>query len=113
MPDLQNTVRAKVQEAEALSARIRQLDRDSEEQKAEILRWAVIGDEVTRLLIQAEEQLSLAQLARLKAEINGTEPGQIDLWAKYREAEWRLPKFGAPGPGDEPPPMVPIRDLLQ
>jgi vacuolar-type H+-ATPase subunit I/STV1 len=113
MSGLQNRVRAKVQEAEALSARIRQLDRDSEEQKAEIMRWAVVGDEATRLIIQAEERLSAGQLAQLKAEINGTEPGQIDLWAKYRESEWRLPKFGAPGPGDEPPPTVPIRDLLQ
>lgn len=112
MSDLQHTVRAKVQEAEALSARIRQLDRDSEEQKAEIMRWAVVGDEATRLLIQAEERLSAGQLAQLKAEINGLQAGKIDLWAKYRESEWRLPRFGAPGPGDEPPPMIPIRDLL-
>ena len=112
MSGLQNKVRTKVQEAEELSARIRQLDRDSEEQKAEIMRWAVVGDEATRLIMQAEEQLSAGQLARLKAEINGREAGKIDLWAKYRESEWRLPKLGGPGPGDEPPPMVPIRDFL-
>lgn len=110
MPDLQTTLRAKFREAEALSARIRQLDRDSEEQKEAIFRWAVVGDEATRLMLQAEEQLSPAQLARLKAEISGE--GPQDLWAKYREAEWRTPKFGGPGPDDEPPPMVPIRDFL-
>jgi hypothetical protein len=63
-------------------------------------------------MIRAEEQLSVGQLAQLKAEINGQQAGKIDLWAKYRESEWRLPKFGALGPGDEPPPTIPIRDLL-
>jgi hypothetical protein len=110
MPNLQNTLRAKFQEAEALSARIRQLDRDSEEQKEAIFRWAIVGDETTRLMLQAEELLPPRDLARLKTEINGE--GPQDLWAKYREAEWRTPKFGGPGPGDEPPPMMPIRDFL-
>ncbi len=49
MPDLHNTLRAKLREVEALSAHIRQLDRDSEEQKEAIYRWAVIGDELTKL----------------------------------------------------------------
>ena len=110
MPDLHNTLRAKLREVEALSAHIRQLDRDSEEQKEAIYRWAVIGDELTKLMIQAEELLPSEQLARLKDDIN---VGGQDLWAKYRESEWRMPRFGAPGPGDEPPPMMPIRDLLQ
>jgi hypothetical protein len=57
--------------------------------------------------------LSPAHLARLKANVNGIEAGTLDIWAKYRESEWRLPKFGAPGPGDEPPPMMPIRDFFE
>jgi hypothetical protein len=100
---------AKVHEAEQLSARIKQLEQDSEEQKMTILRWAVIADESTKLMIQAEEQLSPAQLVRVKAEVNIQ--GQ-DLWTLYRQSEWRLPKFGGPGPGDEPPPRISLRDLL-
>jgi hypothetical protein len=110
MPELQITLQAKFKEAEALSSFIRQSGRDSEEQTEAIFRWAVVGDETTRLMLQAEEQLSSAQLARLKAEINGE--GPRDMWSKYREAEWHLPKFGAPGPKDEPPPMVPIRNFF-
>ncbi len=113
MASLQETLHAKLREAEQLVAEIRTLPQESEEGRYAVRRWAVVGDEVQRLMIQAEEQLSSAQLARLKAEVNGTEEGKIDLWAKYREGEWRLPKLGGPGPGDEPPPTVPIRDLLQ
>lgn len=113
MPDLQETLRAKLKLAEQLVAHIRTLPKESEEGKYTIYRWAVIGDETQKLMIQAEEQLSPAQLARLKAEINGIEVGALDRWAKYREGEWRLPRFGAPGPGDEPPPIVPIRDFLE
>ena len=109
MPDLRTTLRAKFREAEALSARIRLLDQDSEEQKEVIFRWAVVGDETTKLMIQAEEQLSSERLAHLKQEINRS--GQ-DRWAHYRGSEWRIPKFGGPGPGDNPPPTVPLRDLL-
>ncbi len=98
MASLQETLMAKFNEAEQLARDIRQMETDSEVQKAAIYRWAVVGDEATRLMIQAEEQLSPAQLARLKAEVNGE--GSRDLWAKYREAEWRIPKFGGPGPGD-------------
>lgn len=64
-------------------------------------------DEAQKLMIQAEEQLSPKELVRLRAKIT------LVLWAKYRESEWRLPKFGAPGPGDEPPPMVSLRDLFE
>jgi len=113
MASLQETLLAKLREAEQLVTEIQTLPQESEEGRYAVRRWAVVGDEVQKLMIQAEEQLPPAHLARLKAEINGTEPGKIDLWAKYREGEWRLPKFGAPGPGDEPPPMVSIRDLLQ
>lgn len=112
MPLLQKTLVAKLMEAEQLNEQIRMLPK-SEKGAETILRWAVVADEVKALMIQAEEQLPLARLSRLKAEINGIEPGQIDRWAWYREEEWRLPKFGAPGPGDEPPPTIPIRDLLQ
>jgi hypothetical protein len=63
------------------------------------------------MIILAEEQLSAAQLARAKAEVNGE--GPTDLWAKYREGEWRIPKFGGPGPGDEPPPRMSIGDLFK
>lgn len=112
MPSFQKMLQAKVQEAERLAAYIKMLPRESEEGKDALRRWAVVGDEVQRLMIQAEEQLSLARLARLKAEINGIEVGKIDLWAKYREGGWRLPKLGAPGPGDEPPPTVSLRDLF-
>lgn len=112
MPSFQEMLQAKVQEAERLAAHIKMLPRESEEGKDALRRWAVVGDETQRLMIRAEEQLSLAQLARLKAEVNGIEAGARDLWAKYREGEWRLPKLGAPGPGDEPPPMRPLRDLF-
>lgn len=113
MVSLQETLRAKVQEAERLVAHIKMLPRESEEGKYAIRRWAVVGDEAQRLMLLAEEQLTPAQLVRLKAEINGIEVGARDLWAKYRDGEWRLPKLGAPGPGDEPPPSIPIRDLLE
>jgi len=99
---LENTLQAKLKEAEAISAQIKQLDQDSTEQTMLILRWAVVGDETTALMLQAEEQLSPGRLARLKAKINGLEVGAPDLWTKYRKAQWRLPKFGAPGPGDDP-----------
>jgi hypothetical protein len=108
---LQQTLAAKLQEAERVSAQIRQLETDSEEQKEAIFRWAVLGDEVKKMIIQAEEQLSAAQLARVKAEVNGA--GPTDLWAKYREDEWRVPKFGGPGPDDEPPPRMSIGDLFK
>jgi len=113
MPDLQETLKAKLKEAEQLVAEIRTLPRESEEGRYAIRRWAVVGDEAQKLMIQAEEQLSAAQLARLKAEISGLEVGAPDLWAKYRAGEWRLPKFGAPGPGDDPPPIVPIREFFE
>jgi hypothetical protein len=104
------TLRAKLREAEQLAAQIQTLERNSEEQKAAIFRWAVVADEATKYIIQAEEQLSAAQLARLKAEVNAE--GR-DLWTLYRQSEWRLPKFGGPGPGDEPPPRISLGDLLQ
>src|SRR5216684_658326 len=96
---LEDTLQAKLKEAEKLSAQIKQLDQESEEFTATILRWAVVGDETTALMIQAEEQLSPGRLAHLKAKINGLEVGVPDLWAKYRQSPWRLPRFGAPGPG--------------
>jgi hypothetical protein len=92
---------AKLREAELLAERIRTLAEESDERTYAILRWAVVGDETAKLMIQAEEQLAPVQLAHLKAEVNGK--GSTDLWRTYRESEWRLPKFGASGPGDEPP----------
>jgi hypothetical protein len=102
---------AKLSEVEQLSARIRVLEEDSEEQRELIYRWAVVGDEVTRSMIQAEEQLTPVQLLLLKAEVNGN--GLLDLWAKYRESEWRVPRFGGPGPGDDPLPTMSLRDFLK
>lgn len=114
MQSLQEAIMVKLAEAEQLAADIKTLPQPSEESNYAILRWAVVGDETQKLMIQAEEQLSPAQLARLQAEINtGREAGQIDRWRTYREGEWRLPKFGAPGPGDDPPPLISIRDLFQ
>ncbi|MBA2392832.1 MAG: hypothetical protein H0V70_08800 [Ktedonobacteraceae bacterium] len=113
MVSLQEAIIAKVAEAEQLVVDIKALAQDSEESNYAILRWAVVSDETQKLMIQAEERLSPAQLARLQAEINvGREAGQIDRWRTYREGEWRLPKFGAPGPGDEPPPLVNLRDFF-
>jgi hypothetical protein len=113
MQSLQEAIMVKLAEAEQLAADIKTLPQESEEGNYAILRWAVVGDETQKLMIQAEEQLSPAQLARLQAEINiGREAGQIDRWRTYREGEWRLPKFGAPGPGDDPPPMVNLRDFF-
>jgi hypothetical protein len=45
---LQQTLVTKLQEAEQLSAQIRQLVTDSEEQKEAIFRWAALGDEVKK-----------------------------------------------------------------
>ena len=112
MPGLEKTLRAKFKEAEQLTAEIKALPKESEEGTYTIHRWAVVADEVTKLMLQAEEQLSPAQLARLKGEINGAQAGTIDLWAKYRESEWRLPKFGGPGPGDDLPPRMSLKDFL-
>jgi hypothetical protein len=42
---LQQTLVSKLQETERLSAHIRQLSPDSEEQKEAIFRWAVLGDD--------------------------------------------------------------------
>jgi hypothetical protein len=109
----QETLRAKLQEAERLAVWIKTLPKESEEGKDAIRRWAVVGDETQRLMIQVEEVLKPSQLVRLKAGINGIEAGQIDVWAKYRESEWRLPQLGAPGPSEEPPPVISMRDLLQ
>ncbi len=113
MISLQEMLVAKLTGAEQLVAEIRTLPQVSEEGRYAVCRWAIVGDETQKLMIQVEEHGSSAPLARLKAEINGTEAGKIDLWATYRQGEWRFPKCGAPGPGDEPPPMVLIRDLLQ
>ena len=112
MPNLQKTLRAKFEEAERLAALIKTLPKESEEGAYAIRRRAVVADEVTRLMLQAEELLSPTQLARLKGEISGTQAGTIDLWANYRESEWRLPKFGGPGPGDDPPPRMSLKDFL-
>lgn len=106
----QETLLGKLREAEQPTVRIRQLATDSQEQTMAILRWAVVGDETTKFMIQAEEQLSPAKLARLKAEINGG--GPQDLWAKYRESAWRMHAFGGPGPGDEPPPTRSLKDCF-
>ena len=113
MPSLQETLRAKIEEAERLAVQVKVLPEESEVGKDAIRRWAVVGDETQKLMLQAEERLSPAQLARLKAEINGIEVGATDIWSKYREGEWRLPQLGAPGPGDDPPPIVPIRDFFE
>lgn len=98
-------------EAEALSVQIRQMERDSEGQKTAIYRWAVLGDEVHQQMLAAEEELSPVGLLLLKAEINGQ--GQDDRWAHYREGQWRLPQFGGPGPGDDPPPRMRLGEFLQ
>jgi hypothetical protein len=99
-----------ITEAEQLSAQIPHLDRDSASQKEAIYRWAVVGDEVRRLLMQAEEQLSVGEMGLLYPLVN---KGGKNLYTKYREGEWRIPRLGGPGPGDDPPPLTSLRDLLQ
>lgn len=106
----QERLLALIGEAEQLSAAIPDMERDSSEQKEAIYRWAVVGDEVRRMLMLAEEQLTLGQMNRLYPLVNR---GGKNLYPKYREGEWRLPRFGAPGPGDPPPPRRPLRDLFE
>ena len=94
---LEETLQAKLKEAEALAAQVKQQgDHDGAAQTALILRWAVIADEVTALMLQAEEQLPPARLAHLKAKLAA-------YWPSYRKAPWRLPQFRTPPPNNDIP----------
>ncbi len=74
---------AKIKEAESLQEQLMELlDRDDKLlRNAFALRWAVVADEATSLILQLEEMLPEEQIVRMKQAVNRDYPGR---WENYR-----------------------------
>jgi hypothetical protein len=80
---LKDMIIERMQEAEKLVAAINQMDA-GHEKVACIFRWAIVGDEVQRLLQLAEETLSEPEADALRQQIGA------ELWDKYRYSDRRF-----------------------
>ena len=69
-----------IEEAERLAASFERMP-EGQEQMRLIYRWAETADTVALMMVQAEEQLSPQELARLQHEVNG---GDGERWDRYR-----------------------------
>jgi hypothetical protein len=91
MNDIIQDLLDKVREAEQLVTYV-QMHGDPEKSLAAI-RWLVVADEATGLLLQVKEHIiDPVALALIRDEVNAIKPGH-DLWAKYEENPRRARAF--------------------
>jgi hypothetical protein len=85
---------SKIGEAESLQAQVVELLHCDDKllRNAFALRWAVVADEATRLIILAEEQLSEEQILEIKQTVDSKYPG---CWEGYRENSGRLAQLSS------------------
>ncbi len=84
----------RIKEAESLQVQLMELFNrgDKPLRNAFALRWAVVSDEVTQLMLLAEEQLSKEQLLQVKQMLNNDYPG---CWEDYHDNSGRLTRLYA------------------
>ena len=80
---------AKIKEAESLQEQLEELlDRDDKLlRNAFALRWAIVADEVTGLILRLEDLLPQEQVLRIKQIVDRDYPG---CWENYRENRERF-----------------------
>ena len=83
---------AKIKEAESLQIQIQELLECDDKllRNAFALRWAIVADEATGLILQLEDLLPEDQILRIKQVVNRNYPG---CWEGYRQNMGRFARL--------------------